>query len=169
MMERSMEQWKKPVETSSYCWEMLCSQGNLYTALSAVALGAVLSIPYGFAIGLIPVVLFVAGDAIVAIFVPNSMNFRHAVDLKYRRLRSDNVRRHLLAQLSSLYPDDTTAWPVYRRMLDRVQSLRAIAAGRGGSLTDSDVERLDDACVDYPAQGRHPPARGNRTRFSYPG
>ncbi|MEN8260011.1 MAG: hypothetical protein ABFS02_05400 [Pseudomonadota bacterium] len=149
MTERSIEQWKTQGDTPSYLWEMLTSQGNIYAGLSAAALGTVLSIPFGFAVGLIPVVCFAAAEVIASMFVPNSMKFRQSVDLKYRRKRRENVRRHLLDELVSRLPEDSAELSVYQRMLDRIQSLRAIAANRSSSMTESDIERLDDACVDY--------------------
>jgi hypothetical protein len=149
MTEPGISQWKTQSETPSYLWEMLSSQGNIYTGLSAAAIGTVISIPFGLAVGLIPLVLFAAGEAIAAMFVPNSMTFRSRVDRKYRRRRRENVRRHLLDELSRRLPEDADEFSVYRRMLERIQSLRALAANRSSSLTESDVERLDDACVDY--------------------
>ncbi len=149
MTESGSGQWKIQTEPPSYLWEMLTSQGHIVTGLSAAAIGTALSIPFGFAVGLIPVVLFAAADAIAAMFVPNSMAFRRSVDLKYRRLRRENVRRHLLDELIARLPGDTGELSVYRRMLDHIQSLRALAANRSSSLTESDVERLDDAGVDY--------------------
>ncbi|MGR9108842.1 MAG: hypothetical protein ACU843_18135, partial [Gammaproteobacteria bacterium] len=149
MTESGIGQWKTETETPSYLGEMLTSQPNIYGGLSAAALGTLLSIPYGFAIGLIPVVLFVAADAIAAMFVPNSMTFRHKVDLKYRRKRRENVRNHLLNELAARLPDEYDELSVYHRMLERIHSLRALAANRSSSLTEADVEKLDDACVDY--------------------
>jgi hypothetical protein len=149
MTDSGIGQWKSQTETPSYLWEMLSSQKNIVTGLSAAAVGTALSIPFGFGVGLIPVILFAAGDAIAAMFVPNSMRFRRAVDLKYRRLRRENVRRHLLEELVTRLPGEAGELSVYRRMLDRIQSLRALAANRSSSLGESDVERLDDACVDY--------------------
>lgn len=149
MTDHRIDQWKAEGEEPPYLKEMLTSPGNVYTGLSAAAIGTLLSIPFGFAVGLIPVVCFAAGDAIAAMFIPNSAKFRQSVDLKYRRERRENVRRHLLEELTLRLPENAPELFVYRRMLDRLQSLHAIAANRSSSLSQGDVERLDDACVDY--------------------
>ncbi len=149
MQPSSVEQWKNPPEKPSYLWEMLTSQGNVYAGLFAAALGAVLSIPFGFGVGLIPLVCFAAGEAIAAMFVPTSMKFRRAVDLKHRRVRREDARRHLLRELDLRLPEGAPEFSAYYRMLERIDSLRTIAASRGGSMGESDAERLDDACVDY--------------------
>lgn len=136
-------------EKPSYLQAMLGSPANIYTGLGAAALGTALSFPFGFAVAMIPVVCFAAGEAIAAMYVPNSSTFRAAVDLKYQRKRRELTRRHLLSELAGRLSKDAAEFSAYQRMLNRIASLRTLAAHRESSITEADVERLDDSCVDY--------------------
>lgn len=136
-------------EKPSYLQAMLSSPTNIYTGLGAAALGTALSFPFGFAVAMIPVVCFAAGEAIASMYVPNLPTFRASVDLKYQRKRRELTRRHLLSELAGRLSKDAAEISAYRRMLKRIASLRTLAAHRKSSITEADVERLDDSCVDY--------------------
>ncbi len=68
----------------SYLREMLASQGNVYALLVSLAAGALLSIPFGFGVGAIPLIAFAAGETIAAMYGPASITFRERVDRRYR-------------------------------------------------------------------------------------
>jgi hypothetical protein len=53
----------------SYVREVLTSQTNLYAGLGSLALGVVLSIPFGFGIGALPLIAFAAGDILAALHI----------------------------------------------------------------------------------------------------
>ena len=78
---------------------MLLSNGNMVAALGSVAAGVLLSLPYGFAAGLLPIIGFAAGETIAAMFIPYSENFRARVDKKYREQVREATRSHLLDEI----------------------------------------------------------------------
>ncbi len=131
---------------------MLFSQGNVYALLGTVATGVLLSIPYGFNAALVPLIGFVAGEAIAAMFIPYSENFRAKIDKKHRDQTREATRRHLLDEIESRDGDSHNAYgsiDAYQRMVERVASLYRIAEDSRTQLSLSDVEKLDDATLDY--------------------
>jgi len=136
-------------EAISYFKEMLSHPASQYGLLGALATGAVLSIPLGLGVGVIPLLLFAAGESIAALFVPNSPVFREMVDRKKRRESREKFRAHLTGKIEAKVGSDHPHWGVYNRMCERLASLLEIARNRETSLTAYDVERLDDATVDY--------------------
>lgn len=149
MVENNPQQWDEETQKPSYLQAMLSSSLNIYAGLGAAALGAGLSIPFGFRFAWIPLVCYAAAAAIAALFIPNSASFRHSVDLKHRRKRRAGIRQHLLSELDDRLLSNTSELSVYHRMLDRIHSLRTIAANRDSSITAADVENLEDSTVDF--------------------
>lgn len=135
----------------SYLREMLLSRGNLYAFLGSAATGALLSIPYGFGAGLLPLVCFAAGEAIAALYIPSSERFRAKVDKKYREQARDTTRSHLLDEIMRRKGknDASGSMESYARMVDRVSSLYQVASDSRTQLSLRDVEKLDDATLDY--------------------
>ena len=136
-------------EAVSYLKEMLAHPTSGWGLLGALGIGALLSIPLGLGVGFIPLLLFAAGESIAALFVPNSPVFREKIDRKKRAERREQFRRHLVGKIEAKVGGDHPHWSVYRRMRERHASLGEIASNRETSLTPYDVERLDDATVDY--------------------
>lgn len=136
-------------EAVSYLKEMVKHPASVYGLLGMIALGAVASIPLGLGVGVIPLLAFAAGESIAALFVPNSPVFREMVDRKKRAERRENFRDHLTEKVEAKVGGDHPHWSVYHRMRERLDSLREIAANRSTSLSPYDVERLDEATVDY--------------------
>lgn len=135
----------------SYVKEMLFSQWNVYALLLALASGAVMSIPWGFGVGLLPLIAFAAGDAIAALFIPFSEGFRARVDRRLRREAREAQRNKLLAEIERREASQRGSGSLrsYTRMVQRVQSLYSVAADGASQLSERDVERLDDATLDY--------------------
>jgi hypothetical protein len=139
-------------EKPSYLRELLTSQGNLNAGLGTLATAAVLSIPFGFGIGAIPLVAFAAGEIIAALYVPSSIKFRDDVDRKWRSRDRVATRQRLLAEIdararhTSVFQQTMNA---YSRMSSRVASLYSRAGDRQTRLSLRDVERLDDATIEY--------------------
>ena len=131
--------------------EMLLSNGNMVAALGSVAAGVLLSLPYGFAAGLLPIIGFAAGETIAAMFIPYSENFRARVDKKYREQVREATRSHLLDEIEKRDQRIKGAGSLesYQRMLDRVASLYRVANDSRTRLSLRDVEKLDDATLDY--------------------
>ena len=141
--------WKHTDEDPSYVLEMLRSTPNVYAGLIAAAVGGVLALPFGLGVGLLPLLTFAAGDAIAAMFVPGSATFRHKVDTKYARRRREKIRDHLLQQLSKRKLQNTQRAGVYKRICDRINSLRKLAGDSATVIGGNDIDRLEDASVDY--------------------
>jgi hypothetical protein len=141
-----------PASEPSYLKEMLTSQGNVYALLGSLATGLVLSIPFGFGLGAIPLVVFGAGEAIAAMFIPSSATFRANVDRKYREKAREAMRAHLEEEIRKRVGNRNASrgsMAAYTRMLERVASLYTIAEDSRTQLSLRDVERLDDATLDY--------------------
>ena len=139
------------IKQVSYLREMLLSNGNMVAALGSVAAGVLLSLPYGFAAGLLPIIGFAAGETIAAMFIPYSENFRARVDKKYREQVREATRSHLLDEIEKRDQRSESAGSLesYQRMCDRVASLYRVANDSRTRLSLRDVEKLDDATLDY--------------------
>lgn len=134
----------------SYAREMLLSQTNLNALLVALAGGALLALPLGLAGFAIPLVLFGVGDAIAAMFISSSPKFRERIDTKHRRLRGEAITAHLTREIGRRTDSNDARWDVHHRLHERAQSLREAKEVPGGAqITRQDVERMDDATLDY--------------------
>lgn len=136
----------------SYFREWLTSQGNIYALLGSAAAAAVLSIPFGFAIGAIPLIAFAAGEVIAGMYVPASITFRDKVDRRHREATRDAARAHLIEEIGRRVPGDQRidrTFAAYERMVQRVRSLYTLVAEQRTQLSARDVEKLDEATLDY--------------------
>lgn len=136
-------------EDVNFLREMVLSSTSGYGLLGSLALGALLSIPLGLGVGALPLLGFAAAEAIAALFLPSSPVFRERILRKKRRESRDATRDHLLQELRGRTRPEARQWAAYERMGKRIASLSALAAGRQNGLTARDVERLEDASVDY--------------------
>ena len=138
---------------SAYLSEMLTSQGNLYALLGSTALGVVLSIPFGFGVGAIPLIAFAAGEIIAAMYLPSSIAFRDRVDRKLRRQARLAARKQLLQEIESRCAKGAISFQqlsrTYTRMSERIAALYSHAESGSKRLSLQDVERLEDAGTDY--------------------
>ena len=148
-IERDIWDRGEDAEVSSYVKELLFHPLNGYGLLGALATGALLSIPFGIGIGALPLVAFATTDAIAALFVPGSGQFRAWVDRRKRRERREATRAHLVDEIRSRVADAHPNWSAYHRMLERLKSLGEAAKRRKTALSEVDLERLDDATVSY--------------------
>lgn len=133
----------------SYVTEMLKTQTNITAGLAALATAAVAAIPLGLAGAAIPLVLFGAGEAIASMFVPSSQTFRNLVDRRQRAKKRAAFVEHLRKQIERLAMRDDDNWGVYQRMLDRAASIRDLMKHRKDVISERDLERLEDASMDY--------------------
>ncbi|HBK55253.1 MAG TPA: hypothetical protein DDZ76_03060 [Xanthomonadales bacterium] len=138
-----------PEAQPSYLWEMLTSPLNINLGMGAFALGGLLALPLGLSGLILPMLAFAAGDAIAALFIPGSPTFRARVDRKYRDRRRERVIDHLRREIDQRSAADDPRWQVYDRLRDRIASLREMARHRRSGVTAADLEKLDDACVDF--------------------
>jgi len=134
----------------SYLKEMVTSSTSIYGLLGTLTVAALLSIPLGVGIAAIPVLFFAAVQAIAALFIPSSPVFQAAVQKRKRAERRQNSREHLVEEIERRDTGDGQFhWRAYHRMRERVESLNQIASNRQTAMSERDVERLDDATVDY--------------------
>lgn len=136
----------------SYVKEWLTSQGNLYAALGSTAAAALLSIPFGFGIGALPLIAFAAGEIIAGMFVPASISFRDKVDRRHRQRTRIAAKTHLQEELYRHSRSDKEfdrTLQTYERMQQRIESLYKLAADSGNQLSERDVDRLSDSSLDF--------------------
>ncbi|MDG1483406.1 MAG: hypothetical protein P8R54_27695 [Myxococcota bacterium] len=134
----------------SYLKEMVTSSTSIYGLLGTLTVAALLSIPLGVGIAAIPVLFFTAVQAIAALFIPSSPIFQAAVQKRKRAERRQNSREHLVEEIERRDTGEGQFhWRAYHRMRERVESLNQIAGNRQTAMSERDVERLDDATVDY--------------------
>ena len=136
----------------SYVKEVLTSQTNLYAFLAALAAGAVLSIPFGFGVGAVPLIAFVAGDILAALHIPSLPTFREQVDRRWRAKLREASREQLIDEIEKRAGKRALAAATlrtYQRMDERVQSLYQRARSGHGRLAYRDVEQLDDVTLEY--------------------
>jgi len=92
-------------EKPSYLKAMLTSPANMYAGLGSGALGALLSLPFGFGIGLLPILLYAAGASIASLYVPSSITFRAKVDAEFRKQQRAVAREHLCREIDQRVPN----------------------------------------------------------------
>ena len=144
-----MSVWKKEEEKTSYVKEMVTSQPSFYSFLGSVAAGTLLAIPFGLGVAALPLLAYGAGTSIAAMFIPNHPAYRERVDARKRRERRERAREHFEAEVAAKGRLDEPRWHTYRRMGERVASLREIAESRRSNLSPRDIEQLEDAMVNY--------------------
>ena len=140
--------WEEDEEIS-YLKEMLTHPNSVYGLLGTLTLAAILSIPLGIGIALIPILFFGAFESIAALFIPSSPIFREMINRRKRAERREKVRSHLVEEIERRESDGQFHWRAYHRMRERIESLNEFADARKAALSAQDVERLDDATVDY--------------------
>ena len=145
-----MSRWSQSGKKSvSYVKEMLKHQYSWYGLLGSVAAGTMLSIPFGLGPALLPVVGYLASTSLAALFVPGSRKFRDKVDRKTREKERETTRTHLIQEITKRVGPDHQFWEMYARLLDRTGALRRVSVERGGAVGQDDIDRLDDATVDF--------------------
>jgi len=139
-------------ETPPYVREVLTSQANLYAFLGSLAAAALLSIPFGFGIGAVPLIAFAAGEVLAALHVPSLPSFRDQVDRRWRAKARQASREQLFAELqkrAAKLEGYSSRLRTYQRMLERVDSLYQRAETGLSRLHYRDVEQLDDVTLEY--------------------
>ena len=135
---------KKP----SYLKELLTHQYSLYGFLSAITAGAALSIVSG-GLAAVPILGFAAAEGIASLFIPGTQWWRDKVDKKYRTEHREKVRSYLVSEISRRAHGEPAHWRTYERLQQRVRSLEKTAKDKLTQITEADVERIDDASVNY--------------------
>jgi hypothetical protein len=139
-------------EEPPYLWAWLSSQANQGIAMACAVGGVVLSFPMGLlGVGL-AAVAFIAAEALTAIYVPSMGTFRARIDQAEKARRRDKVAADLTAEINRRCAEDSREapnWEVYRHMRTRIQFLHDMARNRDVPLTEGDMDRMEDACLDF--------------------
>lgn len=138
-----------PDEQPSYLWEMLSSPLNINLGMGALAMGGLLALPLGLPGLLLPFLVFGAGEAIASMFVPASPTFRARVDRKYRQRRREQVLGHLREEIQKRCSDNDPRWRIFERLRERIDSLSEMARHRRSVITQRDMDKLEDARLDF--------------------
>lgn len=133
----------------SYLKELLTHQYTLYGFLGSLAAGSILAIPYDIGLAALPLLGFTALTSLAALFVPGARPFRRWVDQRHHAQRRAATRAHLMRELLSRGGAEHPNWVVHARMEQRVASLRELAQQRSSAFFEVEIERLDDATVDF--------------------
>lgn len=153
---------------TNYTWEMLTSEPSKVGSLVWVmlALGAT------FFLGMwaIPIfaVIYLGLVGVAVMFLPDIMVFRAWVDKVKRAEQREAVRTRLRAMIDGQgsriheghhHQGGWVGNPVrtqfqshgadYQRMMNRLQSLKELAGDPRNPINDADIERLEDATIDY--------------------
>lgn len=136
-------------EEASYLREMLLSPTNVNVSLAAAVLAGAASFPLGLAGALIVGIAYLAGETIAAMYVPSSPTFRASIDKRLRAQRRNDVVADLTREINSRERAGDRNWTVVEHMRERIAFLREIARNRDIPLTEADIDRLEDSCVDY--------------------
>lgn len=139
----------KPEDPPSYLWSMLVHPININLGLLSAAAATILSIPFGLAGGVLPLLGFAAGEAIAAMFVPSSAGFRNKVDRKWKLKRRAQATSHLQHEISRRARDKDPRWQVHARLQERIASLSEMIRHRSSGLSERDIDKLEDSAVDY--------------------
>jgi len=140
---------KDEEDAPSYLWEMLTSPLNIHIGLITLATSTFLSIPWGLPGAALPLLAFAAGETIAAMFIPSSSLFRNRVDRAFRKQRRERAVAHLSREIERRVVVDHPHWQVWRRMRERVDSLREIGKHRRSPLAERDIERIEDSGLDF--------------------
>jgi len=154
----------QPEETGiSYFKEMVGHPATLGGGMMSIIAGAATLLVTGtFSFALLPAMAFVGGVAIASMFVPSSPVFRDYINRARKAQAREDERAVLLEEIHKQSPDphiedwnrrgqDAYAdyWERYHRMLTRLESLKKIAASRDTNITNREMERLDEATLDF--------------------
>lgn len=134
-------------ERTPYWWAFLKHPVNRTVALGMLAASVLLSLPMGgdgFGLGLIALA---AVQLIGVATVPALAGFRAAVDKTDRQAARAARRERLLEEIKA--HGGSGHLRSYEQMCLRIASLYRMAGDRSSSLTEREVEQLDDVSLDY--------------------
>lgn len=133
----------------SYLGQMLTHPTNVNAALVSVIAATALSFPFGLAGAALPLILFGAGEAIAALFIPSSPTFRAKVDRRFRAEQRDDRIGHLRDEIVQRAGEKDGNWETFARLRERVASVAELLRHRSTSLEQHELEKLEDATADY--------------------
>ena len=137
------------METSkpSYLGAFLKHPTNRNAMLAAAALGVVASFPLGLSGLALVGILALGAETLAALTVPSLPSFRAAVDRNQRFEARAQRKAQLVADIRQI--GDSRVLTTYQHMWTRVQSLYQTVQQKRTSLSQQDVEKLEDMTLDY--------------------
>lgn len=159
--------------STNYLWEMLASEPSKIASMVWVLLAFAATFFLGLWAIPIFLVLYLGVLGVASMFVPDNLMFRSWVDKIKRSAQRANVRERLLNMISSSpntirglgntnITSQTGEWvrnPIrqqydehvsdYRRMMGRLESLKDLANDPRNPIGAQDIERLEDATIDF--------------------
>jgi hypothetical protein len=138
---------QESAERTPYWWAFLKHPVNKTVALGMLAASVLLSLPMGgdgFGLGLIALA---AVQLVGVATVPALASFRAAVDKGDRQAARAARRERLLEEIKT--HGGSSHLRSYEQMCLRIASLYRMASDRSSSLTEREVEQLDDVSLDY--------------------
>jgi len=131
----------------SYLGAFLKHPTNRTAMLTAAALAVLASIPLGLSGLALVGILALGTEVLAALTVPSLPSFRAAVD-RAQRFEARNQRKaQLIADIRQL--GDSRVLSTYQHMWTRVQALYQTVQQKRTSLSQQDVEKLEDMTLDY--------------------
>jgi len=131
-----------------YVSEMLKHPYSVLGALGALLTSGLLAFRYDWGISVLPLLGYATSTSVAALFVPFSGSFRERIDRRRKKEKRSKLRGYLLEEITRR-SHSGTQWGAYQRMCQRVDSLRKVAENRDTALMAADVERLEDATLDF--------------------
>lgn len=144
-------------EDVNFLKEMVGHPASVSGLFGAITAGAIVSIAVGMGPAALPLVFYLGAQAIGALFVPSSPVFREYTLRRKRAEAREASRQHLTDRIKSKAQQADLEnwsslhdyWERYRQMRERLASLGKVAAHSQTSLSSYDLEKLDDATLDY--------------------
>lgn len=150
----------------SYLKEMLTHPANFGALCSSVIAGSATLVFSGVApLALVPVVGYLGLAAVASLFVPDSPIFREYIRRRKGKERRELSRSHLREQIDALVPralpeghasgrkdwrhEYRAYWPIYDRLRQRFAQLAHHRAAGTVRISPYDLDRLDDATLDF--------------------
>lgn len=134
-------------EGTPYWWAFLKHPWNQALVAGGVGVAVLMSLPWGgdgLGLGLIALA---ATQLVGLATVPGLSTFRAAVDKRDRQAARAERRERLLGEIQE--HGGSTHLRSYEQMCLRIASLYRMASDRSSSLTEREVEQLDELSVDY--------------------
>jgi hypothetical protein len=147
-------------EKTNYLAEVIGHPASMSGAMASVTTAAVLSVASGFGLAAVPVIFYMATTSIAALFLPSSPVFRAWIDKRKRGERREVLRQELTQRIARVLDQprgrNDAFWQevreygnTYQRMRDRLTAITELVQSRNAVMSHFDLERLDDATVDF--------------------
>lgn len=152
----------------SYLSEVIGHPASVSSLLGAITAGALLSVVGGLGPAAIPLLLWAGAESLAALFLPGSPVFREWVDRKRRAERREARRKELGERIAERMAavearaekrggraavelrDELRGYGArYERLRERLAAMARMVASGQVDMAASDLEKLDDATVDY--------------------